>query len=199
ELPLHEHDSNLSYVHKDVNYIESDCGDRWQYVWRSSVWYRCYSDSIPCYVNPQNIGDNASYAIYFPHVYEMGIGLVYEKDKWQSPSGANTFSTNLIYYEKDGNGCGEQWFLLSTDNREVLGKLKLWPNPAQDAIQVSLPHQAGQMERLEIYNSAGILVEQFNHQQQGVISIDIGNFPSGLYLVKAIVDKGLYTQKLVVK
>ncbi|MCA1763065.1 MAG: hypothetical protein LC664_08755, partial [Flavobacteriales bacterium] len=40
ELPLHEHDSNLSYVHKDVNYIESDCGDRWQYVWRSSVWYR---------------------------------------------------------------------------------------------------------------------------------------------------------------
>lgn len=198
ELPLHEHDSNMPYVFEDVNYIESNCGDRWQYVRRSSVWYRCYSDSIPCYVNPQNFGDNASYAIYSPHVYEMGIGLVSERDGWQSPSGSNIFSTNLIYYEKDGNACGEQWMLLSTDDREVLGKLKLWPNPAKEVIQVALPHQMEKIERVEIYNSAGILVEQLNHQKQGTLNIDISNFPPGLYLVKAIVDKGLYTQKLVV-
>lgn len=71
--------------------------------------------------------------------------------------------------------------------------LKIYPNPAQQHVMVSLPHS---YFKVSIFNLEGILLfEQKNINSK--IEINISKFIKGIYTVHVSTDTQFYTQKLI--
>jgi len=198
ELPLHRHPDDEPYLFEEISFQDNDCGFRWQYVSRKSFMYKCYANSIDCYVNPLNSSENPSIPIYGPTVYEQGLGITSSFGGWQNNLVNNTLSKKLIYYEKSGISCGDQW-VLSTDDYPMKEDLKIWPNPSVNEIEISLPSPTDLIEQVELYSVKGKLVYASKTGRTGSMKISTQDLPSGLYIVKAMSKNVIYTQKLVVK
>ncbi len=87
---------------------------------------------------------------------------------------------------------------VGVDEKEGRGKLKIWPNPTSDNIRVALPNENERIERIEIADLQGRLV-QVNSGYQASNSIDVSDLNAGVYLVRAWSEKGVYTQKLILE
>lgn len=81
---------------------------------------------------------------------------------------------------------------------EGRGKLKLYPNPAQNTVRIEVPDKNEQVSQIEIFDLSGRLVKsQSLNTLQAVI--DVSDLHRGLYLVKAKTDSGVYSQTLVLQ
>lgn len=84
------------------------------------------------------------------------------------------------------------------DEKEVRGKLKLYPNPAQSFITIKIPQGNDVINTVEIITVQGKVVKQIqNFNQDDKVSI-VG-LVAGIYIVTARTDSGVFTQKLVVE
>jgi hypothetical protein len=88
---------------------------------------------------------------------------------------------------------------VGVEDRAGRGKLKLWPNPALDYVQVSLPDVNERIERVDIYDLQGRVVSQVSLQDVSGGKINIQQLMPGIYLLSATSAKGVCTQKLVVQ
>ena len=73
--------------------------------------------------------------------------------------------------------------------------IKLFPNPAQDEVQLSYPAQK-QLERLLIYNQVGSLQLETQVLPNG--RIDLSGFSSGIYFVEVHIGQQVIREKLIV-
>jgi len=90
------------------------------------------------------------------------------------------------------------WCCATTDTNEILGirtasnneTLKLWPNPANNFLNIEASFK---IEQIEIVNTLGqtVLRHACNTAKE---SIDIGKLLPGLYFVQV---NNIYTQKVV--
>lgn len=69
------------------------------------------------------------------------------------------------------------------DNTEVL----LYPNPSYENINIS--YEGNNVKRVEIYNIEGKLISTYQFQAN-ITTIDLKNYPDGLYYVRLIKDDG---------
>lgn len=82
-----------------------------------------------------------------------------------------------------------------------MGSFYMFPNPANDVLQVTISSRKHQDARIRIYSAAGKLVKQVdgirfaNDNYSGTIAI--GNLPAGIYSVLLQLDGTAYTQVLV--
>jgi len=76
--------------------------------------------------------------------------------------------------------------------------IKVYPNPANESLNISLPSMPENNSQVEIYNTSGILVWNANLMSQNN-QIDISDLPSGLYLVKVSFGNESYNNKFVKK
>ncbi len=83
--------------------------------------------------------------------------------------------------------------IVGVKEREV-GKLKLYPNPAQNTLSVVTPDQQP-LNRIEVYELSGRLVLTLAKPSK---SFDISELPSGIYEVKGSTASGIFAEKLVV-
>jgi len=81
--------------------------------------------------------------------------------------------------------------LLSVET-EVINKFKLFPNPATSILNIELKQNAI-LENINIYNSLGQRV-----QNSKILTIDISNLSSGIYVVEVITTKEKSLQKLII-
>ena len=83
-------------------------------------------------------------------------------------------------------------FDITTNTKEISKtNLTLYPNPASSVINIP----AG-IERLDVYSTKGdIVLSQLNP----VNSVDVSSLTTGVYLVKAINNKGISTTMLTIK
>jgi hypothetical protein len=88
---------------------------------------------------------------------------------------------------------------VGVEDRAGRGKLKLWPNPALDYVQVSLPDVNELITHVDIYDLQGRVVSQVSLQDFSGGKINIQQLMPGIYLLSATSAKGVYTQKLVVQ
>jgi hypothetical protein len=88
---------------------------------------------------------------------------------------------------------------VGVEDRAGRGKLKLWPNPALDYVQVSLPDVNELITHVDIYDLQGRVVSQVSLQDVSGGKINIQQLMPGIYLLSATSAKGVYTQKLVVQ
>ena len=69
--------------------------------------------------------------------------------------------------------------------------INLYPNPASNEITIEFPQSAV----IEIRNMQGQLIKTIN--SSGKANIDVSSFPSGVYVVEAITDKGVAVKRFV--
>jgi hypothetical protein len=81
---------------------------------------------------------------------------------------------------------------------EGRGKLKLFPNPAQNTVRFEIPDKNERIEQVEIYDLNGRMVQAQNLNSLQA-AIDVSGLQRGVYLVKARTADGVYSQKLVLQ
>jgi len=65
-------------------------------------------------------------------------------------------------------------------------KMSIYPNPAQQHINIQMSLTSGEQLEGRIYNAGGILVQQFEQSTAagtGSLSIDIDRLPAGTYIL----------------
>ena len=83
--------------------------------------------------------------------------------------------------------------VLSVENVVVDNDVTVYPNPANDVINV----KGEDIQYVEIYNSIGLKVLDKNVNDSE--SIDIANFTSGIYFVRTVDNKGKVSTTKIVK
>jgi hypothetical protein len=76
------------------------------------------------------------------------------------------------------------------------GNLKIFPNPASDF--VSIESVDGPIISISLIDSRGaILIDKIVKDEK--INLDISQFESSIYIIKAVTSEGIYTSKLVIR
>ena len=74
----------------------------------------------------------------------------------------------------------------------------LYPNPTYDLLQIQLNNPQQLKAVVEVYNLSGALeLKQILNEKAPVISLDVGDLPKGLHLIKLIVGSNVYLDKFV--
>lgn len=86
------------------------------------------------------------------------------------------------------------------DNAFGLGT-QLYPNPAADRISIKFPASENGPVRLSLLNAMGQEIEQFRFEEQQAdqISIHLGAYPNGTYLLKIQANDKLAVKRLVIQ
>ncbi len=99
---------------------------------------------------------------------------------------SNSYNDTIAYYIKyDANGCDSTLnYCLTVGLKEQVKKgVELFPNPANDVVQVMLPEESNQVFTITLVDVAGReVLQQTNLLNNHSIKIDA--LPAGLYLVK---------------
>ena len=75
--------------------------------------------------------------------------------------------------------------------------IEIYPNPASDFVRVSTVN--GQQSTVRVYNTLGMLVEEFE-MQSNEIEINVSDYKSGMYFINISTDNGdTFTEKVVVR
>ena len=88
-------------------------------------------------------------------------------------------------------------------NDNFSGRVKVFPNPVTDKLQVRINAPVQQTVELSIYDAAGRLMRKLHTNiEKGNSKITISNFqswPTGIYSVKVVAGKELFINKMVLK
>lgn len=77
------------------------------------------------------------------------------------------------------------------------GLFRIYPNPAQNDVNVSLADMPKGQLQLEVFDMCGRMVKQFS--ATGLTNrIDVSDFNDGQYIMRLITDSGVYTNSFVV-
>ncbi|MFZ1305332.1 MAG: T9SS type A sorting domain-containing protein, partial [Ferruginibacter sp.] len=76
------------------------------------------------------------------------------------------------------------------------GILKIYPNPVNDYLNVSVPENADRQSLLSIFDAKGVLVRTIN-MTNNLQRIYVGNLPNGVYLIKLNNGEGNLSSKFV--
>lgn len=86
------------------------------------------------------------------------------------------------------------------ENMAVVGKLNIYPNPANTDVNIAIGGQNLKNTTVEMYDISGRLVYQTKIENEVALhKINTANYTSGLYVVKTQNAKGTQTQKLVIQ
>ena len=95
--------------------------------------------------------------------------------------------------------------LLITNNNEIKSErsfnLAVYPNPANDKVFIEVFNSNNSSVKIEIMSMDGRILFEKETLNLGVtnVSVDLNEFSSGVYIVRAISDKNSLVQKMVVK
>ncbi len=77
--------------------------------------------------------------------------------------------------------------------------ISVYPNPAEDVMNVNTSRLAGDDYTIELYNSIGELVSTTPADADGITSINTENLSSGLYIMNVRNADSMWSQRVVVK
>ena len=113
-------------------------------------------------------------------------------------SGGGTTNTGgnsiTLYLDTDNEEeADENTFTLTSQD-----KLKVYPNPASDVVNVHLNGSDNLMERVVVYTITGQEVYDSGTVQTKRTQVDVGNLEPGMYLMKVWTNGGMMNQKIEV-
>jgi subtilisin-like proprotein convertase family protein len=88
--------------------------------------------------------------------------------------------------------------LLSVEN-QLLSQFKIYPNPAESLVNISLPPNLNTVENIEIFDISGRQIEVVDVKDQSQVQFNVGNHNAGIYLVKVHAANASLVKKLIVK
>ncbi|MCA1764333.1 MAG: T9SS type A sorting domain-containing protein [Flavobacteriales bacterium] len=104
-------------------------------------------------------------------------------------------SEALNYLNPDFESC-----VLSTDEQVRNSDLKIYPNPAETDLFVRIPTLQNRIDRLEVYDTQGRLVQDYSitRSSEDGMALNISSLHAGMYVVRAWSDGRAYAQKAIV-
>lgn len=90
-------------------------------------------------------------------------------------------------------GCPSK--LSSVNELDLSDKVQVYPNPATNTINVMFTE--GNINTVEVYTISGKLVTAQTKLNQGSVTINRNGLPSGIYLIKAKLDRGIAHAKVI--
>lgn len=173
------------------------CGSGYSFTTRNSSYYTCPPPGGTCYGNPQNIAPGEWQPLPAEHHYSPGMGEVFMFRGWEIVSEISGSETNeLIYALKNGEACGEQVILSTSNHRPGRQLLKLYPNPASSHFRIEMPGGTKRLQTVELHDIQGRHVRTWPATQSPYAT---DGLPAGMYVVRAGAREGVFTQKLVIE
>lgn len=138
--------------------------------------------------NPAAIGDSKNFNFTYELDSEWNASQVY----------VIAFVQNVD--TKEVLNSGSPFDAVATDIEEsVLSQnLLLYPNPANDFINIELSEQPLTIDQVAIYNNSGVLVQSFEGMPAN-LEIDVRTYPTGVYFVKLKSGEDVVYRKVVVQ
>ncbi|MEM1215626.1 MAG: T9SS type A sorting domain-containing protein [Bacteroidota bacterium] len=97
------------------------------------------------------------------------------------------------------NSCTES-AVLNTDEVSTLGKVTIAPNPATDLLNVTFDNDLRADHVVSLFSLTGQLLTRVNLGNSNTLTLDVSNYPKGMYLLQFTNDKGeTGTKKLMIK
>ncbi len=87
----------------------------------------------------------------------------------------------------------------SLNQIEHFSTTKIYPNPADDILNIILNNPLEQTIDIKIYNSTGIIVNRLKTKNDGVIKLDLSDFVSGVYTIQITLPSGVESFKFIVR
>ncbi len=138
----------------------------------------------------------------FPPCFEPLISDYFVREKCGGPYGhwghpgdpsSSYGGLGLDYFEIDGESCGQFPDFFVGLEEQAAPELNIAPNPSSGRIAVSSNQP---LSGLELLTVNGQLIESYVPQGSSVLEIDLGNLPSGLYLIRMQSDRGMVCRKV---
>lgn len=88
---------------------------------------------------------------------------------------------------------------LGVNELSAKGEIKVYPNPANNLINIDLTNLSGALEQLAIYDMSGRMLSSVNYAdatRNTIETINISNFSAGIYLIEATTSDGKFYQKV---
>ena len=82
-------------------------------------------------------------------------------------------------------------------NEMRIGEIEIYPNPANDKLNVEIKGYKGKASKVKIYNVLGEMVKGELKMEDEKLTIDIDDLPNGLYFIEVQNKEGILRRKLV--
>ncbi|BDD12398.1 hypothetical protein FUAX_48300 (plasmid) [Fulvitalea axinellae] len=86
-----------------------------------------------------------------------------------------------------------------TNVEDSSNSIEMYPNPTSGILNINSYNAKGKTEVIIYSNSGTELIRKSEDSANGEISVDLESLPSGIYNVKIVTEKGLWTKKLIKK
>lgn len=155
--------------------------------------------SLPAYGTLKRNGIALSLGDPFTQA-DIDNGLIsYEQDGSQQPFDAFDYST----LDQNNGWSGLQTFNVRVTDVVSVAKattkpLRIFPNPTDDKLTVALPDGL-QEAQVTLFNQQGQQLQQRQVRGQQALSLSLGNYPAGLYLVRVQAEGRTWVEKVQVK
>ena len=89
--------------------------------------------------------------------------------------------------------------VLGIESNSDSNKLKIYPNPAKEKINISFIDIESKNVSVQIFNTIGEIVYVTDEEVKGVLVIDIQSFETGMYVVKVDSERGSFSERFIKK
>ncbi len=86
------------------------------------------------------------------------------------------------------------------DNISISNNIKVYPNPAKDALYIYLPYEWLDMYyHIKIYNMVGQLIYEYNNYINNELILDLSDYTEGVYILTIQSSNISFTNKFIIK
>jgi hypothetical protein len=130
----------------------------------------------------------------FHYGIQENSGLYQREFSTLNHSNSRLLNSSVINGDTTGTMPPEIFFL--TSKTEAKNTIRIYPNPAQDVVNIELPSH--NHATIKIYTSEGKLIQEF--EGLGTTqTINTSRYIPGIYIVKVIFEDDIYTNRIVIK
>lgn len=110
----------------------------------------------------------------------------------------DTTSSVSIYVKNCSSGGGGN--PSGVEENEIANLVKVFPNPASNLLNIDATNTEIENLAIEILNNTGqtVVKENYNNVNQSLISIDLGEYAKGMYLIKFETDQFSFSKRLII-
>ncbi len=162
------------------------------------------------YPEPNNYGTRYALQIKIDNSnYNQGVDIVYKakntilKSGFKASLGSNVLLSflecNKIIFSPCVNGKSAENDAIISDKENLVETedVLLWPNPTNNIVNLKTKDPDAIIEQYELYNSLAMKIEDKKAIGKNEITIDLSGHPSGILILRAVVNSKVHFFKII--